>query len=352
MLIVRSPLRISLAGGGTDLPAYYRDYGGKVINMAIDRYFYVFLRTSSNQNGVQIASADFQTYDTLKENTWQGGLGLPRAIFQHFGIHQGVSLFLASEVPPGTGLGSSSTVAVGMIKALATAGGFHMTKKEIAELASYIEIEVLQAPIGKQDQYAAAFGGINFIQFEAHETTLTPLMLPTEIMLSISRSLLLFYTGRRRKANEILAEQREASKKKQGPVLEALNRVKEMVQPVQEALKRGDIAELGSLLHQNWLEKKRFAKGVTNKFIDDCYDLALREGAWGGKITGAGGGGFLLFCCLEDRQEAVTQTLERQGLVRVNFDIDHSGARVLMNSGLRLTSRLTWTPPPELRRSI
>ena len=284
MLIVRSPLRISLAGGGTDLPAYYREYGGQVINLAIDRYFYVFLRTSSHQNGVQVASADFQTYDSLKNNTWQGGLELPQAIFQHFGIHHGVSLFLASEVPPGTGLGSSSTVAVGLIKALSAAGGFQLTKKEIAEMASFIEIELLNSPIGKQDQYAAAFGGINHIQFEAHETTLTPLWLPTEILLSLSGSLLLFYTGHTRKANEILRQQREASQNKKGPVLEALNRVKEMVQPVKEALEQGDLEKLGGLLHQNWLQKKRFAKGVTNKIIDEWYELALEKGAWGGRL--------------------------------------------------------------------
>lgn len=352
MLIVRSPLRISLAGGGTDLPAYYRENGGKVINLAIDRYFYVFLRNSSQPNGVQIASADFQTYDNLENNPWQEGLELPRAIFRHFGIDQGVNLFLASEVPPGTGLGSSSTVAVGLIKALATACGFSLSKRELAELASYIEIEVLDAPIGKQDQYAAAFGGINLLQFEAQETTITPLLLPTETILSLSRSLLLFYTGQKRKANEILAQQREASKGKKGPVLEALNRVKEMVEPVKEILEKGDMAGLGSFLHQNWLEKKRFANGVSNPFIDESYDLALQAGAWGGKITGAGGGGFLLLCCPEPKQEAVTRSLESQGLARVNFSIDHSGARVLMNSGLRLTSRHSWTPPRNLRRSI
>jgi hypothetical protein len=148
MLIARSPLRISLAGGGTDLPAYYRQYGGKVINLAIDRYFYVFLKTSSSQEGIEVASADFHTYNILRNHTWQGGLELPKAIFQYFGIDQGVSLFLASEVPPGTGLGSSSTVAVGLIRALATSVGLHLTKQEIAELASYIEIEVLKAPIG------------------------------------------------------------------------------------------------------------------------------------------------------------------------------------------------------------
>jgi D-glycero-alpha-D-manno-heptose-7-phosphate kinase len=351
MLIVRSPLRISLAGGGTDLPAYYQEYGGRVINLAIDRYFYVFLRTSS-EDGVQVASADFQTYDKLDKDSGLGGMELPRAIFKHFGITGGVSLFLASEAPPGTGLGSSSTVAVGLIKALVTALGLQMTKKEMAELASYIEIENLGSPIGKQDQYAAAFGGINHIEFEADKTTITPLNLPTDKVITLSKSLLLFFTGSTRKANEILAQQSDASRRKTKPVLEALHRVKGMVPRVKTILERGDMRKLGDFLHQNWLEKKRFAKGVTNNFIDRCYDLALREGAWGGKITGAGGGGFLLLCCPEARQEAVTRVLTANGLKRVNFFIDHAGARVLMNAGLRLTSRLSWIPPTNLHCSI
>jgi D-glycero-alpha-D-manno-heptose-7-phosphate kinase len=352
MLIARSPLRISLAGGGTDLPAYYRQFGGKVINLAIDRYFYVFLKTSSSQEGIEVASADFHTYNILRNHTWQGGLELPKAIFQYFGINQGVSLFLASEVPPGTGLGSSSTVAVGLIRALATSVGLHLTKQEIAELASYIEIEVLKAPIGKQDQYAASFGGINLIQFETSETSVTPLLLKNEILLSLSRCLLLFYTGQKRKASDILVQQKEATIKKESQVLEALNRVKAMVQPTQEAIEQGNMKAVGEILHQNWLEKKKFAKGVSNQFLDECYDLSQRAGAWGGKITGAGGGGFLLLCCPEERQETVTQALEERGLTRINFSIDHSGARVLMNCGLRLTSHLSWTPPPQLRRSI
>ena len=352
MLMVRSPLRISLAGGGTDLPAYYREFGGRVLNLAIDRYFYVFLRTSSNGNGVQIASADFQSYDNLDKESWEGGLELPREIFRHFGISKGISLFLASEAPPGTGLGSSSTVAVGLIKALATASGVKLTKKELAELASYIEIEQLGSPIGKQDQYAAAFGGINLLEFEDKDTSITPLLLPEDHIITLTKSLMLFFTGRQRKANDILAQQSESSKKKSKPVLEALHRVKKMVQPVKAILEKGDMAGLGNFLHQNWLEKKLFAKGVSNPFIDDCYDLSLREGAWGGKITGAGGGGFLLLCCPKARQEAVTRSLEKQGLARMNFAIDHSGARVLVNSGLRLTSQLSWTPPRDLCRYI
>lgn len=354
MLIVRSPLRISLAGGGTDLPVYYRKYGGMVINMALDRYFYVFLRTSS-QNGIQIASADFQTYDRMSpelEESWRGGLKLPRAIFDHFGINSGISLFLASEAPPGTGLGSSSTVAVGLIKALGTACGLSMSKTELAELASFIEIEKLGAPIGKQDQYAAAFGGVNLIKFEAQDTTVMPLRLSSEKIQRLTQSLVLLYTGRNRSADEILSQQKEATQKKTGSTLEALHRVKEMVMRVKTVLEKGDMAALGFFLHQNWLEKKCFASGVTNPYIDKCYDLAMEKGAWGGKITGAGGGGFLLFCCQEDRQVAVVKALEAQGLQHVPFSMDQSGARVLVHAGLRLTSRYTWFPPIQLKRAV
>lgn len=354
MLIVRSPLRISLAGGGTDLPAYYRKFGGAVINLAIDRYFYVFLRTSF-QNDIQITSADFQAYDQINgkmDDSWRGALMLPRAIFHHFGIAEGVNLFLTSEAPPGTGLGSSSTVTVGLIKAVATACGIHMTKTELAELASYIEIEKLDSPIGKQDQYAAAFGGLNFITFQADKTSVSSLQLPAEKLMRLSRFLLLFYTGQSRSANQILTQQREATEKETGPALQALHRVKEMVPEVKAILERGDFAALGEFLHKNWTEKKRFARGVSNPFIDSCYEQARELGAWGGKISGAGGGGFLLMCCPEHRQDAVIQALGARGVTQMPFSIDRSGARVLMNAGLRFTSRHSWFPPTRLHQCV
>ena len=354
MLIVRSPLRISLAGGGTDLPVYYSQFGGAVINLTIDRYFYVFLRTSS-QKDIQITSADFQTYERMNGeigDSSQNGLKLPRAILDHFGIAEGVNLFLASEAPPGSGLGSSSAVAVGLIKTLATACGIYMTKMELAELASYIEIEKLDSPIGKQDQYAAAFGGLNLITFEAHKASVSPLQLPDDKLLSLSRLLLLFYTGQNRNANRILAQQRQGVRNRTAPVLEALHRVKGMVPEVKIILERGDFAAFGAFLHKNWTEKKRFASGVSNPLIDSWYEQALELGAWGGKISGAGGGGFLLICCPEHRQGAVIRALEAQGLRQMPFSIDRSGARVLMNAGLRFTSRHSWFPPIELYKCV
>jgi len=344
MLIVRSPLRISLAGGGTDLPDYYRKHGGAVINTSIDRYFYVFLRTFSN-NGLEIASADFQTFFWHEGGSpigWEGELHLPKAIFHHFGITKGVSLFLASEIPPGTGLGSSSSVAVGLMKAVSTACGLTWSQADIAELASFIEIEKMSAPIGKQDQYAAAFGGLNLIEFQAHETQVTPLDLPPDYHTLLQSSLMLFYTGQSRSANKILSQQKKASTTKGGPTVEALHRVKEMVPTVEACLQRGDVESFGRLLNENWQQKKRFASGISNSKIDEFYNAAVRAGAWGGKITGAGGGGFLMLCCEESVQHRVTEVLEALGLIRVGFHFENLGARVIMNSGLRLTSKVDW----------
>jgi D-glycero-alpha-D-manno-heptose-7-phosphate kinase len=354
MLIVRSPLRISLAGGGTDLPAYYCKYGGAVINTAIDRYFYVFLRTMRS-NTLDIASADFQAFFTHTGDhplIWDGDLNLPRAIFHHFGIIRGVRLFIASEVPPGTGLGSSSSVSVGLIKALSTACSLNWTHQEIAELASYIEIKKLGAPIGKQDQYAAAFGGLNLIEFKENETIVTRLKITPECSQCLSKSLMLFYTGQSRSANEILLKQREATENKSGAALEALHRVKAMVPLVQQCLETGDIKGLGSFLHKNWIEKRKFASGVSNSHIDECYEAALAAGAYGGKITGAGGGGFLLICCEEPEQERVAAALKKKGLVRIGFNFDSLGARVIMNSGLLLTSHSNWERPKDLLSGV
>lgn len=354
MLIVRSPHRISLAGGGTDLPAYYREYGGAVINTAIDRYFYVFLNTTP-YNGLEIASSDFHAF--FRHNgdyplSWEGSLELPRAILQHFGVTRGVRLFIASEIPPGTGLGSSSSVSVGLIKAMVTACGLSWTSQEIAELASYIEIEKLQSPIGKQDQYAAALGGLNLIEFEDQATRVTPLELSREHKKNLASSLLIFYTGQSRSANSILAQQHEASKKKDAATLKALHNVKAMVPKARQCLEAGDIKGFGRLLHENWLEKKRFARDVSNQMIDECYQAAIRAGAYGGKIAGAGGGGFLLICCDELDRAKVTEALEERGLIRVGFHLDDLGATVVMNTGLLITSRFGWQKPHKLRKIV
>lgn len=339
MLIARAPVRISFAGGGTDLPAYYTRYGGAVVSTTIDKYFYVFLNVTADET-IQITSSDYRTFYRHDSDTpmlFDGDLSLPRAIFHHFGLTRGLAMFLASEIPPGTGLGSSSTVAVAIIKAVTTARGLMLSKQQIAELACHIEIEKLGEPIGKQDQYAAAFGGLNLIQFSREGVTVEPLQIAPETRRELERNILLFFTGATREASSILRAQKQSSEQNDARVIEALHAVKEMAFKVKTYLERGDLARLGDLLDRAWQNKKKFARGVSNALIDECYDLALQHGARGGKVTGAGGGGFLMIYCEPPHQAAVTRALESKGLRRMDFRFESEGARVLVNAGLRLS---------------
>lgn len=351
MLIARAPVRISLAGGGTDIPAYYEEFGGVVLSTTIDKYFYVIL-TACEDDRLQISSSDYRTFflhHTDEPLLWEGDLRLPRAILSHFGTECGISMFLASEIPPGTGLGSSSAVAVAIAKAISTALGSQINKGELAELACHVEMDILGEPIGKQDQYASAFGGLNWLEFGREEVSVSPLRLELDVERRIERGLLLFFTGSSHSGSQILRSQTESSRRKDATVVEALHRVKEMAYEVRDTLKRGDLTGYGELLHENWQQKKRFAEGISNPFIDESYDLALRSGAIGGKVTGAGGGGFLMLCCEEENQASVTSGLEQRGLKRMDFRFERMGARVLMNAGLGMTlsNRMTSRQPDE-----
>jgi D-glycero-alpha-D-manno-heptose-7-phosphate kinase len=337
-LIARAPVRISLAGGGTDLPAYYAEYGGLVVSTSIDKYFYVF----ANLNGadsVQITSSDYHTYFRQKRGEplfWDGDLSLPRAFLHQFGIDSGISLFMASEVPPGTGLGSSSTVSVALAKALGALCDMHLTDAQLAELASYVEIDKLGMPIGRQDQYVAAFGGLNAIWFDRHCTRVEPLDLSADLEHVLESRLLLFFTGSARTAASILTEQNASTQHGHAATLGSLHRIKSMAGTTIELLRSGQFDEFGRLLHESWQEKKRLATGISNARIDEWYALAREHGATGGKIAGAGGGGFLLLYCREEYQDAVTTALESAGLVRMDFHFDRDGAVVLMDSVPRI----------------
>jgi D-glycero-alpha-D-manno-heptose-7-phosphate kinase len=338
MLIARAPVRISLAGGGTDLAAYFERYGGMVISAAIAKYFYAFIEVTGRP-GLQISSSDYHAFfrhPPGQKLLWDGDLSLPRAILHRFNISDGVELFLASEVPPGTGLGSSSTVAVTIIKALSTLQGSSFTKQQVAEEACAIEIEKLGMPIGKQDQYAASFGGLNTITFSSEGTNVEPLAITDDTRRKLERSILLFFTGSAHNSATILAEQKRSSEQDRGKVIESLHGIKHLAVEARKALEAGVPDRLGELLHENWERKKRLASGITNSRIDEAYEVARAHGALGGKITGAGGGGFLMLYCPPDRQERVTSALDACGLVRMDFHFDHGGARVLLNSGLRL----------------
>ena len=333
MLIARAPMRISLGGGGTDLEAYYARYGGLVISTTINKYFYAIL-TTDDAFELQIISADYRSlfrHSPYSDLFWDGDLALPKAVLHQFGIRRGINLFVASEVPPGTGLGSSSAAAVTMVQAISTLLEQPMTKQQVAELASYIEIDKMGMPIGKQDQYASAFGGLNVITFGSHGVTVEPLRIDPEVRQTLERRLLLFFTGSSRVSTSILKHQRKSTRDQDDSVLQALHNIKRVACEMQASLEQGDLDEFAHLLDYSWQEKRRLAPGLSNDSIDEWYELAKQRGAAGGKITGAGGGGFLLLYCEEQEQERVTQALEEQGLKRMNFLFDQQGATVILN---------------------
>lgn len=333
-MIARAPVRISLAGGGTDLEPYYSRYGGAVVSTTIDKYFYVFVSHSSGDH-IQVSSSDYRTFYRQRFDEpalWDGDLRLPRAIIHHFGIRTGLSIFLASQVPPGTGLGSSSTVAVALIKAMAVLAGQPLSREQVAELACEIEITRLGMPIGKQDQYAAANGGLNYFEFGGDGTRVERLAMPEEAEQALERRLVLFFTGRWHDSAEILGEQRRNSQRDGGEALEALHAIKEAAVRMRQHLLAGNVGVVGELLHESWLAKRRLARGISDPTIDGWYELALAAGAGGGKLAGAGGGGFLLLYCEPERQDAVTSALGAEGLARMDFRFESGGAMVIMNN--------------------
>lgn len=333
MLIARAPFRVSLAGGGTDLEAYYTKYGGAVVSTTIDKYFYVFA-TRTAGNCVRISSSDHSTLhrQTLDERfLLDADTSLPRAIVNHFGVRAGLSLFFASEVLPGTGLGSAGTLAVALIKAMSIICGRRLTRRQTAELACSIEMDRLRMPVGKQDPYAASFGGLNYIEFRSDGVRVEPLEVSNDTLLQLQERLMLFFTRRRRNSTTILGEQRRSSERNRASVIAALHAIRESATELRRELLKGNVAAVGEWLDITWTHKRKLARGISDPWIDDWYRRARSAGAKGGKLVGAGGGGFLLLYCEPDGQEQLTRTLDASGLTRMDFRFESGGATLVVN---------------------
>jgi len=335
MLIVRSPVRISFGGGGTDLPAYYEQFGGGVLSSAINKYFYTILGARSDGK-IQIISSDlrvFETWRDISDMSLQGSaLEIPLAVLREWGRNVSVDLFLASEIPPGTGLGSSASVCVNILKTLSSFLQKPLSKYELAEQAFHIARNVLGRHVGKQDEYAASFGGLNYISFlKDGNTQVDPLDLDPSISRELQANLMLFFTGSAHHSWTILQEQEGLTRSHSGPTLEALHEVKALGLRMREALLHGQLHVFGDLLDEAWRAKRRVSKKISNSRIDQLYDLARQHGALGGKITGAGGGGFLLLYCESQYQDAVRQALLDQGIQDMTFSFDEQGAAVIVN---------------------
>ena len=335
MLIGRSPVRISFGGGGTDLPAYFERFGGTVLSVAINKYFYTILGKRSDGR-VQVISSDLRIFENWRDIAFKdvtaSSLEIPLAVLKDLSADLSVDLFLASEIPPGTGLGSSASVCVNILKTLTTYLGSPLSKYDLAERSFAIARHALGRYVGKQDEYAAAFGGLNYYSFLPDGSTqVDAVNLDPTLMREFQSNLMLFFTGSSHHSWTILKEQEESTRSQSGSTLEALHDVKQYAVRMRDTLLRGDLQTFGVLLDEAWQSKKRVSRRISNEHIDRLYKLARDHGALGGKITGAGGGGFLLIFCEPEHQEAVRSVLGREGVQEMAFDFDFHGAQVIVN---------------------
>lgn len=328
-------MRISFGGGGTDLPAYYQRFGGAVLSAAINKYFYTILGKRTDGQ-VQVISSDLRVFETwhhiYKQDLKDSVLEIPLAVLKEVNCQVAVDMFLASEIPPGTGLGSSASVCVNILKALTEYLQKPLSKYELAEKAFYIARTVLKKQIGKQDEYAAAFGGLNYITFEPDgQTHVEPIRQDPPLLRELESNLMLFFTGAARNSWTILEEQETSTRQHSGSTVEALHELKELASDMRATLQGGELYEFGKLLHLGWQAKRRVSNRVSTPQIDHLYDLAIQRGALGGKITGAGGGGFLLLYCQPEHQPAVREAMQGAGIREMAFGFDAQGAQVLVN---------------------
>jgi len=319
MIISQTPLRVSFCGGGTDQKEYWEDYGGAVISTTINKNIFIIVKDRmDNEIWLKYSENEIaKKVDEIKNTRWKECMKMT-------GIIKGVEIACLSDIPKGSGLGGSSSFAVGSLNALHTLDGRHKSAKELAEEAARIEIDILKEPIGLQDQYATAYGGLNLIEFQRDGNVLVnPIIISNKLRENLFSNLLLFSTGATRDANSVLTEQKAKTKSK----AETLHKMKEFTYSSRDALYSSDLRSFGELLHKNWEYKKEMASNVSNSFIDGYYNLAKKSGAVGGKICGAGAGGFLLFYVEPENQDRVRTALRELKEVPIGFE--SSGSKII-----------------------
>jgi len=327
MIITRSPLRVTLGGGGTDLPSYYREHGGFLIAAAIDKYVYITLHETFQAEYLikyskleRVADVESIEHPIVRE-----------AIKLVHGRRGEAHLELTSmaDIPAGTGLGSSGSFTTALLKALHAHGKSFVPAQELAEQACHIEIDVLGEPVGKQDQYIAAYGGIACLRIDpSGRVDAQPLKISDETRFNLEDNLLLFFTGYSRSAGSILEDQDRRTKEFDKAMIENLHYVKELGLRCKEALEAGELGHFGRLMHEHWEYKKRRSGGMSNPDIDKWYELALANGAVGGKLIGAGGGGFLMF--YTEEKARLRHAMLRAGLREVRFRFDFEGTKIVV----------------------
>lgn len=321
MIISRTPFRISFAGGGSDLPAFYHREPGAVLSTTIDKYMYVAIHPFFDKHKIQLKYSKTELVERV-DNIQHP---IFREVLRMYGL-QGVDLNSIADIPSGTGLGSSSAFTVGLLNAVRTYLGKATGGEKLGQLASDVEINRIGSPIGKQDQYAAACGGLNVITFYGDETVdVQKIIMPSDKKRELEQNLFLYYIGGEHSANEILKNQQQEIAREEK--FQTQCRMVELVYRLKKSLEEGVVDDMGTILHEGWLMKKSLSRNISNSGIDNLYDCGIRAGATGGKLLGAGGAGFLLFYCPADRHE--TFKARMQGFSEMPFRFDNYGSKII-----------------------
>ena len=323
----RAPLRLSFCGGGTDVSPFPEEHGGAVLSATINQYAYASLRPRRDSR-LTLASLDYDVvakYDHPRRVRLDGSLDLIKVVVKALKVRRGADLWAHSDAPPGSGLGSSSTLVVALIGVLGAWLKRPLSGYETAELAYRIERVDLGLAGGRQDQYAAAFGGFNFIEFGSDTTVVTPLRIAPDVLQELEYRLLLCYMGQTRQSANIIERQTAAYREGREATVQALHRLKQEAYEMKQALLLGKVDAMGELLHQAWEHKKRLEESISNSRVEKLYRVARREGAIGGKMPGAGGGGYFLLLTRFDRKHRVAAALERHGGQVVPFQFERRG---------------------------
>jgi len=334
LITVRAPFRLPLGGGGTDLPSYYHKNDGFLITAAINKYMFMNINVPAIVNKIKIQYSKVESVDLHEIEKIEHEI--VRESLKYLKIKTPVEIGSMADLSAGTGMGSSSSYTVALLKGLNAMLKRDISTHELAEEACKVEIDLIGKPIGKQDQYASAYGGLIQLDIDRlGNVKVTPLNLDTEVIYELENRLLMFYTGLERDANSILGEQSEKIKlakiNVKNTALDYMDTIKSIGYKIKEALKDEDIDAFGKLMHEHWLTKKSVSDKMSNPDIDKWYELAMTNGAIGGKIMGAGGGGFFLFCVENGKRKHLRKTMENSGLKYMDFKFDWEGAKVLVN---------------------
>ncbi len=326
MIVSKTPLRLTLGGGGTDLPAYSSRYGGFVVTSAIDKYIYLVVN-SRFEKPIRASYSITEIVEPVSSIKHP----VIREALQLLNLKSNLEIISIAEVPAETGLGSSSSFTVGLLHALHMHKDEHLTRQVLAEEACRLQMDILAEPCGYQDTFIATFGGFICLDIQKNgKVNVSPLKIPDETLRELENNLVFFYTGIKRSSSFVLKDQGAAVAQDGSKQLEAMHMIKDIGYKVKHTLENGDITEFGRLQNEHWKVKKRTSPTVSNGLIDKWYDVGLKNGALGGKLMGAGGGGFLMFYC-ENGRDGLRKAMAKEGLREVAFNFEHEGSKISLN---------------------